>query len=227
MNRLFRRNDTPSAILLNMLLVAFSLFLNGFGVYLTIHADIGAGPWDVFNLGLSNTFSILYGTASIGVSVGVLVIDILLKEPIGVAMIIDAFVVGKTVDLFQWLNWVPTPSTFIGSVVMILFGLTVMGFTQVLYMGAALGCGPRDTLLVGLKRRSRRIPIGVISILLLSGVTLIGYLLGGKVGPGTLLCAFLCGPIMQLALAVLRFDATAVVHQHIPGTLKVFFAKRR
>ena len=64
-----RENRTVGAILLNMLIAAVSLFVNGFGLYLTIRANIGAAPWDVLNLGISRTFGILYGTASIAVSV--------------------------------------------------------------------------------------------------------------------------------------------------------------
>ena len=73
-----RENQTVGAILLNMLIAAVSLFVNGFGLYLTIRANIGAAPWDVLNLGISKTFGILYGTASIAVSVTILIIDILM-----------------------------------------------------------------------------------------------------------------------------------------------------
>lgn len=86
----FEQNESKKSIIYNMVFVAVALFINGFGVYLTIHANIGAGPWDVFNLGLSKTFGILYGTASILVSCTILCIDIVLKEPIGNAMFIDA-----------------------------------------------------------------------------------------------------------------------------------------
>ena len=102
-----RENRTPGAILLNILIAFVSLFVNGFGVYLTIQANIGAGPWDVLNIGLSKTFGILYGSASITVSITILIVDILLKEPIGIAMFIDAITVGKAVDFFNWLNVVP------------------------------------------------------------------------------------------------------------------------
>lgn len=217
-------NNTPAAILLHMLLSAVSLMVNGFGVYLTIHANIGAGPWDVFNLGLSHTFGILYGTASITVSALVLLMDLILGEPIGIAMIIDAVVVGKSVDLFNALNLIPIPETLPGGLLMMLTGLPIMGYTQFLYMRCALGCGPRDTLLVGLKRRCRRIPIGVVSILILSAVTLTGFLLGGQVGIGTLVCAFLSGPVMQGCFRLAKFDATAVRHQSIPGSIRVFRA---
>lgn len=220
-------NKTPRAILANMLIAALSLFVNGFGVYLTIHAGIGAGPWDVFNLGLSHTFGILYGTASIAVSAAILLIDILLKEPIGIAMIIDAVTVGKAVDLFEALDFVPVPETVWGAAAMILVGLVIMGYTQFFYMRASLGCGPRDTLLVGLKRRSGRIPIGAVSVALLGLVTLTGYLLGGPVGIGTLICAFVTGPVMQFTFRTVRFDATKVRHQRIRASIRVFAGGNR
>ena len=82
-NRILRENRTPGAIAANMLIAAASLFLNGFGVYLTIQANIGAGPWDVLNLGLSRSLGILYGNASICVSYAILAVDALMREPIG------------------------------------------------------------------------------------------------------------------------------------------------
>ena len=217
-----RENRTPGAILLNMLIAAVSLFLNGFGVYLTIRAGIGAGPWDVLNIGVSKTFGILYGTASIVISLSILLIDVLLKEPIGIAMIIDALVVGKSVDFFQWPNVIPAPSQPAPGILMMLAGLVIMAYTQFTYMIASLGCGPRDTLLVGLAKRVPKIPIGAVSIALLSTATLIGWLLGGPVGIGTLICAFGTGPIMELAFRSVRFDAKGVHHQRLSESAKVF-----
>lgn len=206
------QNKTAKSIIANSILAAVALFINGLGVYLTIHASIGAGPWDVFNLGLSKTFGILYGNASITVSLIILLIDIFLKEPIGIAMFIDAIVVGKAVDFFTWIAVIPVPKTLIGSVVMMFTGLVIMGYTQYLYMKAALGCGPRDTLLVGVAKRIKKVPIGIIGIMILGMATLIGYLLGGPVGLGTIICAFCAGPIMQFAFQTVHFDATAVKH---------------
>ena len=223
--RYLGRNDTIGRILFSALIAAVSLFVNGLGVYLTIHADIGAAPWDVLNLGLSKTLHIIYGSASIAVSLTILIIDILLKENIGIAMFIDAVTVGKAVDFFEWLDIVPVPKTLIGSIVMILIGLVIIGYTQMLYMKAALGCGPRDTLLVGLTRRVPKIPIGAVSIALLSTATLVGWVLGGPVGSGTILCAFASGPIMQAAFMSVKFDATGIRHQKIHESVKVFLGK--
>ena len=216
-----RQNRTKGAILVNMLLAAASLFVNGFGVYLTIQANIGAGPWDVLNLGLSKTLGILYGSASIAVSFTILIIDILLKEPIGIAMFIDAIVVGKAVDFFNWIHAVPPCETPWTGVPTLILGLFILPYTQYTYMIASLGCGPRDTLLVGLAKRVKHVPIGAVSIALLSTATLIGWLLGGPVGIGTLLCAVGAGPGMQFAFKTVRFDATTVRHQRLRDSLRV------
>lgn len=226
LNKMLRKNGysdngTIKAIVANMLLAAVSLFINGFGVYLTIQANIGAGPWDVLNLGLSKTFGILYGTASVIVSYSILGIDIMLKEPIGIAMFIDAFVVGKSVDLFNRLNVVKKCQSPVVGVIVMLIGLVIIAYTQYTYMSASLGCGPRDTLLVALTKRAGRIPIGAVSVALLSLATFIGWILGGPVGIGTLICAFVSGPIMQMAFKSVRFDATGVHHQNLADSFRV------
>ena len=167
-------NKTRKAIAENIALTAVSLFLNGFGVFLTIRAGIGAAPWDVLNLGVSQTLGILYGSASITISL-----------------------------------------------LMMVIGLFIMGYTQFMYMAAALGCGPRDTLMVGLAKRLKRIPIGAVSIAILSLATLSCWLLGGKVGIGTIICAFGAGPIMQFAFRTVRFDATTIHHQNLAETAQV------
>lgn len=226
MNSKLKENRTVKAIFLNLIIAAVSLFINGFGVYLTIQANIGAGPWDVLNLGLSKTTGILYGTASVIISYAILGIDIAFREPIGIAMFIDAFVVGKSVDFFNKIQLVKKCDSLLTGVIVMLIGLVIIAYTQFTYMSASLGCGPRDTLLVALAKRAKKIPIGVVSITLLSLATLIGWLLGGPVGIGTLICAFASGPIMQAAFTSVKFDATTVHHQHLADSVKVFAYRR-
>ena len=222
-----QKNANARSIGINMLIAALSLFVNGFGVYLTIQANIGAGPWDVLGLGVSKTLGILYGNASVAISVTILIIDVLLREPIGIAMFIDAVVVGKSVDLFNKLNVVPPcESVWVGIPVMIA-GLVVIAYTQYTYMIASLGCGPRDTLLVGLAKRMKKLPIGAVSILLLSTATFIGWLLGGPVGIGTVICALGAGPIMQFAFFTVRFDAKTIKHQRLRESAKVMFGGKK
>lgn len=219
-------NGNGKDILKNSITAAAGLFIFGFGVYLTIQAGIGAAPWDAFNLGLSKVTGISYGTASITVSFVILFIDMLLREKIGIGMILDAVIVGKAVDLFNYLDLVKTPEDLFLSVVIMTAGMFIMGFSQVIYMKTGLGCGPRDSMLVGLKRRLAKIPIGIVSVAILTAVTLIGWLLGGPIGIGTLICAFLEGPVMQLDFRIAKFDPTAVSHQDILTSLKVLTGRQ-
>lgn len=219
-------NNTRKSILLNVLLASAGLFFFAFGVYLTIQANIGVAPWDAFNLGLVNTLGIKYGNANIAVSLIIVAVDILLKEKIGIGMLLDAVLVGKYVDLFNYFSIVPKQEKLWLSLAVMAAGMFILGFAQAMYMKAALGCGPRDSMLVGLKRRTDRIPIGIISVAIMVTVTLIGWLLGGPIGIGTVICAALEGPIMQLDFRLVRFNPTGVEHQDIITSLKILSGKR-
>ena len=171
-------------LLKKTLLAAIGLICFGAGVYLTIHANIGVAPWDALNLGLSKTFGILYGTASVGVSVILILIDLLLKEHIGIGTILDAVLVGKTVDFLNWLDLIPSQENIWAGIVMMLIGFFIMGLSQVIYMKAGLCCGPRDSLLLACSRRIRKIPIGAVNVLILAVVLFAGWRLGGPIGLG-------------------------------------------
>lgn len=214
------RINSIKKLIFDILFASLGLFCFGFGVYLTINANLGAAPWDAFSIGLSSTVGIKYGTASIIISFSILAIDIILKEPVGWGMILDALIIGKTVDLFNWLDFVPSSDNKIYSFFMLVVGMTIMGSSQFLYMKAALGCGPRDTLLVALTKRLKRIPIGIVQIIILSVVTFIGWILNGPIGIGTLLCAVMIGPIMGTVFRILKFDATAVKHRNFVETIR-------
>lgn len=217
-------NNTATSIFLHSLAAAAGLFTFGFGVYLTIQANIGVGPWDALNLGLAGTLGVKYGTASISVSLIILIMDILLKEKIGIGMFLDAFIVGKAVDFFNFTGLVPEQKSPITGIPLLIVGLIIEGFAQFVYMRASLGCGPRDSLLVAMKKRTAKIPIGFVSVGIMGIATLIGWKLGGPIGIGTLLCAFLTGPIMQVDFMILSFDPTILEHQDIFSSFKIILS---
>lgn len=220
-------NHTPGSILKNTVLAAFGLFLFGIGVYLTIQANIGVAPWDAFTLGLAKTVGVKYGTASITISFTIIVIDLLLRERIGIGTVLDAVVVGKTVDLLNWLDLVPPMENLWAGVAVMLVGLFIMGFSQFIYMKAALCCGPRDAMLVAFGKRLKKVPIGVISICILAVVLCIGWRLGGPIGIGTVVAALCTGPLMQLAFALVKFQPIEVVHQDAIETVRVLSGKKK
>lgn len=208
-----------------MLRASIGLILFSFGVYLTVQANVGLAPWDAFSMGLSLHLPIAFGTAAMLVSALILTIDILMREHIGVGTVLDAFLVGASLNVFEKMNLVPKQTNPVIGVIMMIAGLTIMCFCQYLYMTAGLCCGPRDTLLVGLGKRVRKIPIGIVNIGIMACVLLVGFLLGAPVGLGTVISAFGTGLIMQLVFRLLNFEPRNIVHTGFSELLSRYHVK--
>lgn len=207
------KNNTVYDIAKHSVMAVLGLMLFGFGVHLTIQANIGVAPWDTFNLGVSKTFGILYGTASVIVSFTIIAIDLLLRERIGIGTVLDAIVVGKTVDLLNFIDIIPSiEGNMPVSIAMMITGLFIMGLAQVVYMKAGLCCGPRDSLMLAINRRLKKLPVGAVSVLMMVIVLFAGWRLGGPIGIGTIICTFGIGAFMQLAFTVTRFEPKNVKH---------------
>lgn len=209
-------------LLKNTVLASLGLFFYGFCVYCFIQANIGVGPWDVFCIGLSKTLGIKYGNASISISVVVIVIDLLMHEKIGLGTILDAIIVGKTVDLFNYINLIPSiENNMLLSIGMLILVFIGEGFAQFFYMKAGLSCGPRDSLQIALGKRLKKLPIGVVNIFLLLFVFVIGYFLGGPIGIGTILAPFGIGIMQDVVFKLTKFDPKAISHASLIDSFKV------
>jgi len=202
------------------LTAAFGLFLYSFGLYLTIQASIGVAPWEVLALGIAERTGFLYGNIALTTSIILLLIDLLMKEKLGIGSILDALICGKAVDLFNWLELVPQQTDTLRGILMLVAGLFIMAFGQWIYMLVGLGCGPRDAFLVAVGKWLHRLPIGVVQNGILLVVLAAGWLLGGPVGIGTLISVVGMGTTMQLVFRLVRFEPRDVVHQGLMESIK-------
>ena len=195
--------------------IAAGLFVFAFGVHLTIYANIGLAPWDCLGMGISYHTPLNYGLSMTAMGIVVLLIDLLLRERIGFGTIIDALLTGNFVQLFNDLNPLPENHSLWLGIAVMLAGFVFMALGMRIYMQAGQCCGPRDSLLVGLGKRLPRLPIGAVEILLWAGVLLLGWLLGGPVGIGTLISTFCAGAVMQLVYSALRFEPRDIRHRDV------------
>lgn len=195
--------------------IAAGLFIFAFGVHLTIFANIGLAPWDCLGMGISLHTPLNYGISMTLIALTVLGIDLLLREKIGFGTIIDALLTGNFVQLFNSVNPLAYNTRLWSGLLIMVTGFVFMALGMAVYMKCAQGCGPRDALLVGMGKRMPRIPIGFVAVLLWSAVLLIGWLLGGPVGIGTVVSTFGAGPVMQIVYTLIRFEPRAVRHRGI------------
>lgn len=195
------------------------LFFFAVGIVMTINANIGLAPWDVFHQGLSNVLGITMGQASIIVGATVVAGDYFLGEKIGLGTLGNMVLIGLFIDFLMLNNLIPQMQVFGAGVIQMVVGLFVIGVASVLYIGAGMGCGPRDGLMVALLKKTGR-SVSLIRGILEGGALVLGWLLGGTAGVGTVITAFLTGPMVQLAFKVLRFDVKAVQHSYLNDDVK-------
>lgn len=203
----------------------FGLVLFSIGGYLSIQANVGLAPWSAFSMGVSGKTGLLYGDVSVITSFVILVIDLCLKEKIGVGTLLDAVLIGKFTDLLLALEPIPMMESFPAGVVVLLLGQVVTAIGSYFYIGAALGCGPRDALMVALSKRLTKTPIGLVRILIEGTALLIGWLLGAKVGLGTVISVFGMGAILQVTFQILKFDVKEITHENLLDTWKNLMRK--
>ena len=202
------------------------LLVFALGVHLTIYANIGLAPWDCLGMGLSYHTPLNYGLSMTLIAVTVLFIDLVLKEQIGYGTIIDALLTGNFVQMYNNLNPFPMNQNMWSGIIIMLVGFVFMALGMAIYMSAGQGCGPRDALLVGLGKRLPKVPIGFVEILLWAVVLLIGWLLGGPIGIGTLLSTFGAGAVMQLVYSLIRFEPRNVNHRNVFEITKILAGKQ-
>ena len=170
--------------------------LIGIGISLNYLANLGLGPWGVFHDGLSKTLGISYGRTIIITGVAVMLLWIPLKQKPGLGTIVDIFLVGIVADLII-LNFELSDSIFL-SLNLIAFGIILIGAGTAIYVGADLGAGPRDGVMVGLETIGLK--IGTARNLIELFAFLTGWLLGGLVGYVTILFVIGIGPVVQMVL---------------------------
>ena len=180
------------------------LVLFGVGLWLGLVAELGVGPWDVLTGGLSQQLGTPFGRTAIGVSVVVLLIGLAARVRPGIGTLLNVVVIGVVLDV---LLATPLLADLDAQPVLLRLATVVLGIATVaagsaLYIGAHLGPGPRDGLMVALHHRTGW-RIGTCRALLEGVVLVLGALLGGPVGVGTVMFAAGIGPAVQVAFRVL------------------------
>lgn len=172
------------------------LVLFGVGIGFMLESGLGVPPWDVLHQGLSNRFGLTVGTWSVIVSFAVLVLWIPFRERYGIGTLLNAVIIGVTIDLTAMV--LPAATGLVLAVPMLALGILLIGFGSGLYIGANLGPGPRDGLMTAIARRG--LSIRATRWLLEITVLVTGWLLGGTFGVGTVAFAVLIGPTVQFFL---------------------------
>jgi uncharacterized membrane protein YczE len=173
------------------------LILYGASMALQIRAGLGLDPWDVFHQGVSDRTGLSFGTVVIITGAAVLLAWVPLRQRPGLGTVSNVFVIGIAVDaslaLIPDASWLPAQLTMLAA------GVFLNAVAGAAYIGAGLGPGPRDGLMTGFVRRTGG-SVGPIRTGIEVSVLVVGFLLGGTVGLGTVVYALSIGPLLHVLL---------------------------
>ncbi len=179
------------------------LLAYGVSLGMMFRGHLGLAPWDVLHSGLIRHVPLSIGQAVVVMSFVVLIAWIPLREVPGIGTISNALVIGFSAD--ATLALLDQPDRMLLRIALMVGGVLLCGLATALYIGAQLGRGPRDGLMTGLARRTG-LSLRLVRTGLEVTVVLIGLLMGGTLGLGTVLYALAIGPLTQLWLPAFTVD---------------------
>jgi uncharacterized membrane protein YczE len=188
--------------------IGFALF--GLSIALMIRSNLGTSPWAVLEVALSKLTAIRPGRMGILVGFVVLFGSLILREKIGWGTLGNILFIGLWEDMF--LGMLPSiEQNLLLQGGMLLIAIFMMGIASAIYIGVDAGAGPRDSLMMA-AHRTTKLSIRVARAIIEITVVVVGWLLGGPLGVGTLIFALLIGPAVQWAFKVFK------VKTHHPET---------
>ena len=208
----------------------FGLAFYALGIVMTINANLGLAPWDVFHHGLTKNFGITMGQASICVGIALVIIDSLLGERLGWGTLFNMIAIGIFMDIYMLNHLVPVFEAMVPRFIMMILGMFTIGIATYFYISVGLGSGPRDGLMVALTKKTGKSVRFLRSCIELS-VIAVGYFFGGSVGIGTPIMALSSGYFVQFAFKLFKYDVKGTKHRFVDEDIKYlydrFFGKKK
>ncbi len=198
------------------------LLLCGLGSALGVLAGgVGTNAWNTLALGLAGKTGFSFGAATFTVSLTIVILDLLGRGKLGFGSLLNVLLVAYFSDFFlETFTIIPPANGPVLGMIYTLAGQVLMSFATLLYMSPALGCGPRDTLMVLIGKKVPKVPIGAVRFCIEAAAMLVGLLLGAPFGLGSVVVTALQASIFQFACHVTRIEPRNIPHEDFAATLK-------
>jgi uncharacterized membrane protein YczE len=187
------------------------LVVIGFSIAISVRAELGLAPWDVLHQGIAKATHTSIGVVLVLVGLVVLLAWIPLRQQLGIGTILNTLSIGFIANL--GLAWIPDQHALAPRVGLLALAIVGFGLGGGLYIGCGLGPGPRDGLMTAITARGYR--LWIVRTVIECSVLVVGFLLGGKVGIGTVVIALTIGPLTHAGLR--RFHLP--VHDDAPEVM--------
>lgn len=194
-------------VLLKKLLILFSgFFIIAIGISISVQAQIGVSPWDVFHQGIASITDIKYGQINIIVGFAILSLSAFIKVFPGFGTILNIVFIGIFIDII--LPLVPAAPNFYIGLVMNISGAILMALGSCMYLYTKTGAGPRDSFLMGMMQKFK-LDTRYVKPVIEGVVIIVGIILGGNFGVGTFSVMIVMSIMMDVFFKLFNFDPKA------------------
>ena len=214
-----RRSFREMAVRVVLLLIG--LWIAHLGVTLFLQTNLGSDPFNVFVQGLFRAIpwpewaGMTHGRVHLLVSLLIMVVLLVVdRSYVGIGTVLCMALGGPIIDVYTlWLSPFLNETLLLAvRVPMLAVGCVILAFGMTIVIRSQAGTGPNDLVAVVLSDKSGK-PFGPVRIGVDLTFALVGFALGGVVGIGTIICAFLVGPAAQLFFPVSEKICVCVLNQ--------------
>ena len=174
------------------------------GVTLFLQADLGSDPFNVLIQGLFRFLPwpafMTHGNVHVGVSfLIILVLLVVDRSYIRVGTLLCMVLGGPIIDVFTVVlaPVIHSGSPMVLRLLALVLGCVILAFGMTIVIKSQAGTGPNDLVAVVISDKAKK-KFGTVRILVDVAFALAGFLLGGKLGVGSIVCACLVGPVAQI-----------------------------
>ena len=211
-------------LILRILNLIIGLAITSWGTQTMITASIGLNPRGILVQGIMHQTDLSYGTIVVLLGISLIVLSAIFRRFPGIGTICNVALLGPLVDLYACIPIWQTPDTLLMKILLFLFGLAIFSFGMSIYLSQELGAGPRDGIMMLLIQMPRGSVVKARTILDAFSA-IVGYLLGGPVGAGSILAVALSGVMLKQCFRIIHKNPKCFHQENILETLRSIHTK--
>ncbi len=206
-------------LIIKIFRVIVGLLIISIGNVLMIYADLGLNSWGILHQGISLQTPLTFGQASQLLGFSIIVVCFVFGGPPGIGTVLNMYFIGELTDLLKDAYIFATPNSDIMKYIMLFLAIFMMDLGMFIYLKETIGAGPKDGLMILLAKKSG-FDMGLVRTCMEVTAVIIGFILGGKFGIGTIIAALTLGPLLGFLFNIFNYDLKKMRHESLFETLK-------
>lgn len=204
----------------------FGFSLCALGSLMMLYTDLGMNSWGILHKGISIQTGLTFGRVIQLIGLAVILINIPLGIIPGIGTLLDMYFVGFFIDIIDATGLLFVPETFLGKLLLLFLSICINSQGIYLYLSAGLGAGARDGLMLGLMKKFNK-PASIIKTGIEVTVLIVGVILGGPLGIGTIIITFCFGYTLEMAFKLGKCDMKNVEQRNLKEDYLLLFRHHR